>query len=222
MQLRTIAALLLSTPVATNASAATEDRQAWTNLGVSGRIARGLLGSFEATGRVTNGVSRLGQVELRSQIGTPVSKSVTLWVAYVYFMTYAQTGRNLLEQQSVEQVNWTIGKVGRATVSSRTRLEQRFQRGTGTGTWRTREQVRIVVPMAAHGLKAVVWIEPFVSLSRTRLARPGIDQVRSFAGLSIPLTKDADMEAGYLNQYLNRATGDRSNNALFVSVAYRF
>lgn len=212
------AAVLTAAP----ASAATQDTQVWTVLGVSGQLAPGILGAFEATERFTDDVSRLNQVELRAQVGTPLSKSVTVFLGYVHLTTYNPTGSNGIEHQAVEQINWKIGKIGRATLSARARLEQRFQRGVDSVAWRTREQVRLVVRIKPRGPSAVLWVEPFVSLNRTSAVRPGIDQVRSFAGVSVPISKAADVEAGYLNQYLNRPSGDRSNHALSVSLAYRF
>jgi Protein of unknown function (DUF2490) len=66
-----------------------------------------------------------------------------------------------------------------------------------------------------------VSVEPFYSFNRTTAVRPGIDQVRSFAGLSFHVSKKADVDVGYLNQYINRATGDRSNHAISASLSFK-
>ncbi|UVO54238.1 DUF2490 domain-containing protein [Sphingomonas sp. SUN039] len=202
--------------------AATEDIQGWSTASLTGKIADGVLGSAEVVERFTNDASRLGQLEVRTQIGHPVSKNVTLWLGYVHVVTYARTGRDGIEDQAVQQISWNMGKLLGGSLSSRTRLEQRFQRGVTDVAVRFREQVKLVIPLKKKGLSTVLWVEPFVSLNRTSAARPGIDQVRSFAGLGFKLSKHADLEAGYLNQYLDRANGDFSNHALSVSLGYKF
>lgn len=217
-----IIAAALATASADRAAAATSDTQIWTIASASGRLAEGVLGSVELTGRYVDDASRLGQLETRLQLGTPVARSVTLWAGYVHVSNFNLGRSATLEDQAVEQLNWTIGKVGRATLSSRTRLEQRFQKGVDGVAWRTREQLRLAVPLGRRAPTALLWVEPFVSLNRTSAVRPGIDQVRTFAGVAIPVAKTADVEIGYLNQYLNRAAGDRSNNTLSVAVALRF
>ena len=68
----------------------------------------------------------------------------------------------------------------------------------------------------------MLWLEPFVWLSDTRTSRSGIDQFRSFAGITVPVANGVEIETGYLNQYLNSATGDRSNHAVVLNVGYRF
>lgn len=213
-----VGAVLAAAP----ARAAIDDLQAWPGIAISGRIADGLLGTEEITARVTDDVGRLGQLEIRTQLGHPVSKSVTLWVGHVRLITYARAGRDQIEDQAVEQVSWVIGDVFGGTLASRTRLEQRFQRGVGEIAWRAREQLRWVRPLRKDGPRAVLWIEPFVSLNRTRGVPDGLDQLRSFAGVSVPVGKGVDLEAGYLNQYLNRRPRDQSNHVLSTTLNLRF
>ncbi len=60
-----------------------------------------------------------------------------------------------------------------------------------------------------------------MSLNRTSAVRAGFDQVGSFAGLGIRLSKHADLEAGYFNEYVGQATGDPSNHSLSLLLVYR-
>lgn len=216
-----IATTLATAAIPTMACAATTDVQGWGSVTVSGKVTDGILASGEVVNRFADDAQRLGQLELRAHVGHAVSKKVTIWLGYVHLVTYAKTGRDAIEDQSMEQVNWNIGKILGGSLSSRSRLEQRFQRGVSDIAWRIRSQVKLAVPLGQHGVSGVVWIEPFVSLNRTSAVRPGLDQVRSFAGLGMRLSKHADLEAGYLNQYLDRANGDRSNHALSLSLSYR-
>ncbi len=212
------AALVVSSP----AVAATDDFQQWTTVSVNAPLGGGFLGSAEIVGRFTDNADRLGQLESRVQIGRRVSKSVVVWLGYVHLVSYAKAGRDGIEEQAVEQVSWTVGRFLGGTLSSRTRFEQKFQRGVSKTAFRVREQVRLSVPLHEKGPNALIWVEPFVSLNDTSAVRSGLDQVRSFAGLDVPLFKGANVEAGYLNQYLNRPSGDRSNHTLSVTLGYRF
>ncbi len=214
------AILLAAAPVA--AQAATEDFQQWSTFLVQGKLADKVIGTAEIVGRLTDDVSRLGQLELRGVIGTPVSKKVTISVGFVHVVTYNKTGRAGIEETPFAQVNWNMGKLFGGSLSSRTRLEDRFARGASNMALRARSQVKWSKPLKANGPSAVLWVEPFYSFNRTSAVRPGIDQVRTFAGLNFKLSKHADMDVGYLNQYLNRATGDRSNHTIAVNLSYKF
>jgi len=68
----------------------------------------------------------------------------------------------------------------------------------------------------------IVWVEPFFALNQTSSVRSGFDQLRSFAGISVPLSKRVEIEAGYLNQFLPRASGDIHNDAVPVTLYVRF
>jgi Protein of unknown function (DUF2490) len=215
-----VAVLLATTPVA--AQAATDDFQQWSTASIQGRLSDKLIGTAEIVGRFTEDVSRVGQLEMRAVIGTPVSKKITVSVGFVHVITYAKTGRDTLEETPFAQLNWNMGKVLGGSLSSRTRLEDRFARGASNMALRARSQVKWSKPLSKNGPNAVLWVEPFYSFNRTSAVRPGIDQVRTFAGVNFKLSKHAEIDVGYLNQYLNRATGDRSNHAISVSLGFKY
>ena len=84
-----------------------------------------------------------------------------------------------------------------------------------------REQVKASVPLGHH-VAGIVWVEPFFALNQTSSVRSGFDQLRSFAGISVPLSKRVEIEAGYLNQFLPRASGDIHNDTVPVTLYVRF
>ena len=211
---------LAAAPV--TAQAAIDDLQQWSTVSVQGKLADKVNGTAEIVGRFTDDIGRLGQLEMRALIGTPISKKVTVSVGFVHVITYAKTGRDTLEETPFAQLNWNMGKLFGGALSSRTRLEDRFQRGASGMALRARSQVKWSMPLKDKGPNLVLSVEPFYSFNRTSAVRPGIDQVRTFAGVNFKLSKHAEMDVGYLNQYLNRATGDRSNHTLSVSLAYKF
>lgn len=136
--------------------------------------------------------------------------------------TYRLGQRAGMENQSVEQLNWAMGSVLGVKISSRTRLEQRFPRGADATNWRLRAQLRLVLPIARSGTSLVAWTEPFVSLNHTSANRETFDQIRNFVGVSVPVAKHVDVEAGYLHQYLHRPTGNASIDAVPVTMNLRF
>lgn len=215
-----VAVLLATAPAV--AQAATDDVQQWSTASVQAKLSDKLIGTAEVVGRFTDDVSRLGQLEIRAVLGTPISKKVTVSVGFVHVITYAKTGRDGIEETPLAQLNWNMGKIFGGALSSRTRLEDRFARGASNMALRARSQVKWSKPLRAHGPSAVLWVEPFYSFNRTSAVRPGIDQFRTFAGLNFKLSKHADIDIGYLNQYLNRATGDRSNHAVAISLGFKY
>jgi Protein of unknown function (DUF2490) len=213
------AALVVLAPV--TADAAADDLQQWSTISVQGKLADGVIGAAEVVARFTDDVGRLGQLEMRAAVGHPVSKAITLYVGYVHTVTYAKVGRDGMEEGVFQQLNWNMGRVLGGALSSRTRFEQRFQRGVSDVALRVRSQVKLSVPLKDKGPNFVVSVEPFVSLNSTDAVRSGLDQVRSFAGVGFRVSKRAEIDVGYLNQYLNRPSGDRSNHAISVSLGFK-
>ena len=200
--------------IATSAGAATQDRQGWATLFVSAPVGGGFQLSGEAIDRVVDDVGRNGQLELRLEVGHPLSKRVTLWGGYVRTQTYVAGGRDGIENQMVEQANWLVGSLGHVAIASRTRLEQRFLRDVARTGWRVREQVRLSLPVSHGGTALIAWAEPFVALNRNGAVPSGLDQLRTFGGVAVPVSRRLTVEAGYLNQYLHRPDGDRVNHAV--------
>jgi hypothetical protein len=120
---------------------------------------------------------------------------VTVWAGWVHFANYLPNGRKTFEDQAVEQLNWNVGSLGRLRVLTRTRLEQRFLTNVNETSWRFRPQLRAVLPIgSARGPGAVLWTEPFFGLNRTTGQFHTLDQLRTFAIISVPLSKKADFE----------------------------
>ena len=195
--------------------------QPWPTVNITAALGKGWSISGEVVGRADREHTGPSQLETRLQLGHSIGRDLTLWVGYVHVVSYPPLGRVGLEDQVVEQLNWKAGSVAGITFSSRTRLEQRFQRGANTTSWRVREQVKASVPLGHH-VTGVVWVEPFIALNQTSAVRSGLDQLRSFVGISVPLSRHVEIEAGYLNQYLPRASGDIHNDAVPITLSIRF
>ena len=67
------------------------------------------------------------------------------------------------------------------------------------------------------GLKAIIHSEVMALLNSQGSTPAGFNQVRTFAGLSIPLMRNTALEAGYLNQAILPGD-DRINHVLSLGL----
>ncbi len=206
------------------AHAAEQDVELWTVAQASGSLSGRLLGSFEISIRSSDKGTQTPTKLIRPAIGIQASKAVSLWLGYARVSVSPEGRPPTRENRLFQQVQWTIGTVAGGTLSSRTRLEERFVEGRAITGWRFRQQLRWQRPLKAGGPSIVVSTEPFIALNRTDFgATPGIDQWRTFAGLSLPVAKGLSLETGYLNRYVRRAgLEDRVDHILPIIVSYRF
>ena len=85
-----------------------------------------------------------------------------------------------------------------------------------------REQVKAALPIAHGPVSAVLWAEPYVALNRTAATGRTFEQLRSFAGVSVRVSKHADVELGYLNQRLWRTSGNVVNHTFPLVLNLQF
>jgi hypothetical protein len=212
--------LLLPAPLA----AAVEDEQVWVNVTTMGSIKDRLIYFVEAQPRVGDGVSRLSQLLLRGGVGWQLSDKVALYGGFLHLIQPVENGRDTNEERPFIQLNWNMGQIAGGTLSTRTRLEHRDTSTSRQVGWRVRSMVRYVHPVAgADKPRALVWAEPFIGLNQTDWsARSGFDQLRSFAGVEIPLAGRSTLEAGYLNQAINdRGPRNRMNHVASLTLFIR-
>jgi hypothetical protein len=202
------------------------DMRIWLNGTVMGPISGRVIYFAEVQPRFYEGSSRLGQLILRGAVGWEFSKRLSVYQGYARVIDPVLGGRDLQEDRVFQQVSWTIGKIGRGTLSSRTRLEERWRSDGEAMGIRLRDMIRYVHPLRhdGGGPKALVYAEPFVNLKGSDWGmRRGHDQLRSFIGLEVPVgTGKSTIEAGYLNQRVNM-TGGRigDNHTLSVTLFVR-
>jgi hypothetical protein len=81
---------------------------------------------------------------------------------------------------------------------------RRLSTGNDTG-WRLREMLRYVRPIGTpQRTRALLSVEGFAALNDTDWgAKAGFDQLRSFAGVEVPIGGTSTLELGYLNQAIN-------------------
>jgi len=215
-------ALLLST----NARAETRhDEQVWVNLTSMGPISKNLVYFAEIQPRTGDGSSRLDQLLLRGALGVKLGSNLVLYQGYAHVVVPVEAGRDINEERSFQQLSWTIGQVMGGELSSRTRFEQRWRSDGDEMGWRLREMLRYETPLkpGTYGPSALIYSELFVAFNDTDWrARAGMDQMRNFIGLEIPVGGASTIEAGYLNQLVNQSgNNSRMNHVASLTLFFR-
>lgn len=200
------------------------DQQVWLNATLMGTIGPKLAFFVEVQPRTADGAERVGALLLRSAAGWKFSDALTLYGGYARIVTPVRHGADRHENRIFGQASWTIGRIGRGTLSSRTRIEHRQRLDSDDAGWRLRDMIRYVHPITTpEAPRALVWAEPFVAFDDTDWgARKGFDQLRSFAGVEIPVKGKSTVEVGYLNHLVNDAGGrQRINHVASITMFWR-
>jgi hypothetical protein len=202
-----------------------QDEQFWLNLTSMGSIKDDLVYFAEIQPRIGDGISRIDQALFRGAIGWKFSPSVTLYQGFAHIVVPVEGGKDVNEERSFQQINWTLGKPWAGELSTRTRLEQRWRSDGDDMGWRLREMLRYEKPLnpGSDALNALVYAEGFVALNDTDWGvRGGFDQLRSFIGAEVGLPGASTLEVGYLNQVINQRGGDtRVNHVASVTLFFR-
>ena len=210
-----LAGLLLPT-----AASASTDSQVWATASATVKVADKWRLSEELTTRFSDHRNGLYEIESNTLVGYRLSKVTTLWAGYTHDPQYSAGHFTVMEHRAREQATFdNILQLGRAKISARIRLEQRWREGVdGTG-WRLRPYLKVSVPI--HGKTALnLSSEPFFNLNTTAFQRTsGLDRVRNLISFSTPLTKRLTGEAGYMNQHgFVRGGEDSSDNIAYFAL----
>jgi hypothetical protein len=154
------------------AHAATEDFQTWNAVNFSTHVAKDVPVTLELSGRMVDDSGRLGVVIFRPAIGYKISDAVTVFVGYTHQKTINDGRVDVDENRIHQQVNWRIGKIGKATVASRTRIEQRWIAGARHGLACART-VAIAGALEIKGCKLCRFKRAALCAQHDRLGRAG-------------------------------------------------
>jgi len=218
-------ALALVAGIAPAQALATEqDGEIWTSAWAHGPVSGKMLVSIDASLRSSDRGTSAPTVLIRPLIGVQATKTLSLWTGYTYAASAPNGRADIKEHRAVQQATWAIGKIGRGTLLSRTRVETRWVDGrAGTG-WRIRQMVRYAQPMGETKALLVLQSEPFINLNTTGFGQSaGFDQIRNFIGVNAPMAKGLAIEGGYMNRYIRRSGAeDRIDHILPITAVYRF
>lgn len=211
---------------ASTASARTiTDEQAWINLTAISSLSGRLLYLAEVQPRFGAGDDRFRQLNLRGALGWKASDAISIFAGYARVETDRAGARGTSEDRPFQLMFWSLGRTPLGELSSRTRLEQRWRDDGDRVGWRFRQMLRTTIPIETRNrpVKALISVEGFAALNSTDWGvREGFDQLRSFAGVEVPLKGRSTVEAGYLNQLVNAPGGDvRINHVLSLALFLR-
>jgi hypothetical protein len=214
-----------------SARAQSVDSGLWLSFSATGKLPAPLNNAKGSWRLWTDGQARFGddfgrfsQGLIRPGVGYALNDMWTVWAGYAYVRTeqpYARTPTN--EQRVWEQLSWQT-KAGRTDLSSRTRLEERFNSaGSGTGV-RLREMGKLMQPLGKGTWLIAVYDEIFINLNSANFGpKAGADRNRVFAGPGINLGKPLRIELGYLNQYTFNNNGpDKVDHILSINAFWNF
>lgn len=206
------------------AGAAASDAQLWAAVSTSMPLAGPLELHADMNARWFDNASNYGHFQVRGMLGWRVRPQLLLGGGYSYVRSELPSGRTVHEHRLFQQLNMQFAELGRARLTGRTRFEQRSIREADGVALRLRQQVALSIPLEGPpGLRAILNTEPFFLLNAPDGTSPptGLNQVRSFAGLGIPIAKGVALEAGYMNQFI-LAGDDRANHILNIGLTTRF
>ncbi len=175
--------------------------------------------------RFLDDVSGVQQSLFRPGVGYALGERTTVWLGYARVRTKSSSGASSDEDRIWQQFLWKPS-FKKVAFQSRTRLEQRFlDTGSQTG-WRFRQFLKASwgLPNASR-FSLVGYEEIFLNLNETDWGqRSGFAQNRLFAGLGMKLSEQGrtKIEAGYLNQFIDRAAADQMNHILSINLFLNF
>lgn len=222
-----LSTILLGIALASPSSAqTTEDFQTWGN--ITAITSLGLLNEdwsnfkvwLEGQGRFGNDTSTFSQGMLRTGLGYMLNKQTSVWLGYAWVPTDEPFTKKAFDEHRLwQQVLWS-DNFSFGTVTSRSRLEQRFiPTGSQVG-WRFRQLLKISVPMPLlPNFSFVLSDEYFANLNKTNFgADDGFDQNRAFGGIGYQFNQHIKSEIGYMNQYIRKSGPDRMDHILSLNL----
>ncbi len=215
-------ALLTSLCLICFTPALANDNQGWTAFSVTGPITEDgrFLVWFDAHARYRDDATDLDTTILRPGVGWKVSDDLSLWGGYARVTSHRE-GPNIEEDRIWQQATYKVSEILGGALSGRTRFEQRF-RNTGSDTGlRLRQAFRWARPIEGTDWSYVLANETFIGLNDTDWGQEsGYGQNRAFAGLAWKAASNVRLEAGYLNNHIDGAGGDRTNHNLSVALFF--
>lgn len=205
-------------------ASASEDGQIWTSFALSGPVAGDFAIWAETQVRFGDDASRLVQTVFRGGIGYQPRDNLSFYAGYVRATSYRVGAPDREEERIWQQASYPIASLGRIQLAGRTRIEQRRDLTSEGWGWRLRQQVKATMSVRAGsrvrlaGSAEILWNANDTDWG----VAAGLDQVRAFAGVNLPLAPALTLEAGYLNQLQRRAAGpDQMNHIASFTLAYR-
>lgn len=183
---------------------------------------------FDAQYRTNKQFSNTSAYFLRPGITYDLSKNQTAGAGYAFFGSYEaeNSSRIFYAENRIWEQYQLKTKIGKATLTNRLRLEQRFiNMEEGGFSQRLRYQIRSQIPLEKvdstfkKGLYMALQDEVFVNVQhQERASNSFLDQNRSYISFGYRLSKKIDAELGYQFVYSKDPNGNLRNNVLQLAI----
>jgi hypothetical protein len=189
---------------------------------------------FDGQIRSANDWTYVRNILLRPGITYHFNARNNVTLGYAYIETYQRLtdeSKNTFSENRIWEQYVNNIKFARASLQNRFRLEQRFiERQTNhVFAQRLRYFVRTMIPLTRQknsfqqGVFAAVQNEIFLNIqNKDKINNSFFDQNRIYAAIGYRFNVKVDLEAGYMNQYINGMTTDVSNNIIQMALYTRF
>ncbi len=198
--LLSILALMAALGLASVASAKS-DTQYWQTLHVSWKVSNRVVLTNDTVMRTSDARGRY-QIANHFMVGYKLDKHWSVALGHTADLQYVHSSYATMENRFRQDVSYdSLLKIGKAKVSARLRLEERWRDGfTGTG-WRLRPFVRLAIPLP-NKLTLNLGHESFVDLDTTGFQKvAGLERMRNSIILDLPLGKHFGLGIGYVEQH---------------------
>lgn len=185
--------LCLLLALASPASAATEESQAWLSELATIRISPADIVTIDSSQRMRSDAQSGGeQFVARVGLDHAVAPHLQLGGGIAYLESEVDQELRLFQQAIVSKGIWL----------SRTRMEQRFFSTANDPSWRLRQRVQASVPIdRAKRWTVIAATEVFFHLNRARPSdKTGLAMMRNQIGLRHPIAKALDAQLLYMRQ----------------------
>ena len=200
-----------------------EDGRFWFNVNATGPTAvENLRWYVELQPRWREEGAQLDQVLLRPALSYGLNEQASVWLGYAFVVTHPDGRPSFDEHRYWQQFLYNFTPIHSLNIQSRTRLEQRHIEDSSDTGHKLRQMFRFTLPSHINPkLQWVFYDEYFVNLNDTDYgAVRGFDQNRAFVGVNWAVNKQANLELGYLNQYVNRSNNIDLENHVFSTTLF--
>lgn len=223
----TIARLLVAVAALASAAANARDHdvQIWNTVSATKAVSPTTDIVVDISARYFEDASYIGQFLFRTGVTRKLGGGVSVTGGYIYSRNdRSDAASELHEHRAWEQVQVRLLRTrGGFELTTRTRLEQRFLQGERDVALRFRQQLRAQLPLGKTGVGIAGSYEILAEANGPSWGpKRGIEQLRTYAGLTLPIDKRLSADLGYLNIHVFRRGENRVNDIATLTLSARF
>jgi hypothetical protein len=227
MRFMLLLAALLAAVIAVPAAAADEDTAVWNAQFIKFYADKEhkIFVRLESQQRITDDVSQLGQFIFRPYVAYQVNDNLQVGGGYAYFRSESGLvdGGFVFEHRAFAEVNYRVLDRPGLKLDTRTLLESRQYENIPDQIIRARFLVQGTIPITQRGMGLVFFNEFLYNVNGSQNFDAGVEQLRNFGGVVIPVKRNVDFLTGYMNQYsLNSGREDSMNHVFWLKTTVKF